>query len=85
MNTSSTKMHDMRKSRFESLDFAQVEANTVSVFEKKTDVAELLEEKQIFPCRSDGKTGKATFIKHLHAINEHGTQLIKCRRCCKRQ
>ena len=85
MNTSSTKMHDMRKSRFESLDFAQVEANTVSVFEKKTDVAELPEEKQIFPCRSDGKTGKATFIKHLHAINEHGTQLIKCRRCCKPQ
>ena len=51
-------MHDMRKSRFESLDFARLEANTVSVFEKKTDVAELPEEKQMFPGRSDGKTGK---------------------------
>ena len=85
MNTSSTKMHDMRTSWFESLDFARLEANMVSVFQKKTDVAELPEEKQIFPCRSDGKTGKPTFIKHLRAINEHSTQLIKCRRCCKPQ
>ena len=85
MITSSTKMHDMRKSRFESLDFARLEANTVSVFEKKTDVAELPQEKEIFPGRSDGKTGKPTFTKHLRAINEHGTQLIKCRRCCKPQ
>ena len=55
MNTSSTKMHDMRKSRFESLDFARVEANTVSVFEKKQTLLNSRKKSNSFPVDRMGK------------------------------
>ena len=48
-------MHNMRKSRFESLDFARVEANTVSVFEKKQTLLNSRKKSNSFPVDRMGK------------------------------